>query len=373
MIKKIVFSITLLLLALLSSCGKQLPELSTADALAADTLGIERSLLQELLAKPLYEFSEKDIDTYLPYLQYTIPTIQERMKHLARKGIGQPYDIYLLGEYPAEIYDPQPLYSLDKSDCVVFTEHILAMAMAHDWQSFFSILQRIRYKDGIISYITRNHFSEYDWGPNNAWLADNITDVLGGKYIELDTAIVNKGRFFKNRDIPYYLPEDSIVWSYIPLKAMPLVLNKLQTGDIVNVVRGYKSGRWIGHFGMVMKDDDGTVYFLHSTTPQVKEQKFIELLDDIHASNLEKEALNAPLEQRNLEIKAYNMEHPDDPLPYERMNYYTLGYRFLRVKNDPLAEIMNKGQELRLQVVPIYPEAPKTSKQDSVLQGIRKP
>ena len=97
------------------------------------------------------------------------------------------------------------------------------------------------------------------------------------------------------------------------------------------------------------------------------------MLDDIKASNLEKEALNAPLEERNLEIKAYNMEHPEDPLPYERMNYYTLGYRFLRVNNDPLAEIMNKGQELRLQVVPIYPDAPKTSKQDSVLQGIIKP
>ena len=39
---------------------------------------------------------------------------------LARKNLGQPYDIYLLGEMPFETYDPQPIYCLSKSDCVVF-------------------------------------------------------------------------------------------------------------------------------------------------------------------------------------------------------------------------------------------------------------
>lgn len=371
MSRKISFTLIVLTLLILVGCKTRLPELSPADAAAADTLGIERIYLQKLLAKPLYKFSEEDINNYLPYLQYTIPTLQERMKHLARKGLGQPYDIYLLGEYPAEIYDRQPLYSLDKSDCVVYTEHILAMAMGHDWQSFFSILQRIRYKDGIISYITRNHYSEYDWGPNNAWLADDITDDLAGKYAELDTAYVNKGRFFKRNDVPYDMPRDSIIWKYIPMRAMPMVLNKLETGDIVNVVRGYKSGRWIGHFGMVMKDDDGTVYFLHSTTPKVKQQPFIEVIEDVNASNLEKEKYNAPLELKNLEIKAYNQEHPDEPQKYEKLKTYTLGYRFLRVKDDPLAEIMKEGQELRLQVVPIAMPAQKASKADSVLNAIK--
>ncbi len=370
MSKKIIPILMLVLLALTTSCTKKYPELSSSDALAADTLGIEQSYLQELLNKPLYEFSEKDIDTYLPYLQYTIPEIHERIKHLARKSLGQPYDIYLLGEYPTEIYDEQPLFCLDKSDCVVFTEHILAMAMGHDWQSFFSILQRIRYKDGIISYITRNHFSEYDWGPNNAWIADNITDKLAGKYVETDTAYIDKGRFFKRRGVPYHIEKDSIIWSYIPMKAMPLVLNKLQTGDIVNVVRGYKAGRWIGHFGMVMKDDDGTVYFLHSTNPKVIQQPFIEVLDKINASNLEKEKYNAPLELKNLEIKAYNKEHPEEPLPYEKLKTYTLGYRFLRVKDDPLKNIMQEGQELRLQVVPVNMPAPKASRPDSVLNDL---
>lgn len=371
MSRKTPLVIIIIMLVILAGCTKKLSELNIFDMAAADTLGIERSYLQELLAKPLYQFSEKDIDTYLPYLQYTIPRLQERIKHLARKGLGQTYNIYLLGEYPAEIYDDQPLYDLRESDCVVYTEHILAMAMGHDWQSFFSILQRIRYKDGVISYITRNHFSEYDWGPNNSWLADDITDELVGDLAEIDTIRVNKSNFFKRKNVPYEIPLDSIIWKYIPMDVMPHVLDKLETGDIVNVIRGYKSNRWIGHFGMVMKDDDANVYFLHSTHPEVIQQSFTEVIDNVNASNLKKEEYNAPLELKNLEINVYNKKHPDDPQKYEKLETYTLGYRFLRVKDDPLAEIMKEGQELRLQVLPITMPAQKSSKTDSVLKALK--
>jgi len=368
--KNAIITTFILIIILLAGCNKQLPELSAADQAAADTLDIKREYLQELIAKPLYKFNEADLDTYLPFLQYTIPDIHERMKHLARKNLEQPYEIYLLGEYPAEIYDRQPLFVLDKSDCVVFTEHILAMAMAHDWQSFFSILQRIRYKDGIISYINRNHYGGFDWGPNNTWLGDNITEELGGEHIELDTMKVKKGGFFARRGVPYFLPEDSLIWSYIPIEYMHEVLDKLQTGDLIGVVRGYKNNRWIGHFGMVMKDDDGSVYMLHSTPPKVIEQPYHEVIDRVIASNEEKREYNAPIEVRNKEIKAWNEEHEEDPKPFEKVKYYTLGYKFIRVKDDPLASIMKEGQELRLKVVPVYLDAVKSTKRDSVLQGL---
>lgn len=371
MVKKFTLFVLTVMMVLITSCGKQLPELSAADAAAADTLDIDRQYLRELIAKPLYKFNEEDIDNYLPYLQYTMPDLHERMKHLARKNLDQPYEIYLLGEYPAEIYDRQPLYVLDKSDCVVFTEHVLAMALGHDWQSFFSILQRIRYKDGVIGYTTRNHYGDYDWGPSNSWLADNITEKLGAERIVLDTMHVKKGKFFAKHNVPYYMPEDSMIWSYIPMDAMPGILDKLQTGDIINVVRGYKNNCWVGHFGIVIKDDDGTVYMLHSTTPRVKQQPYTEVLEKINASNLEKQEHNAPIEELNEEIKAYNKEHIDDPKPYEPVKYYTLGYRFLRVKDDPLSTIMKEGQEMRLQAVPVWPEATRASKRDSVLLGLK--
>jgi len=362
---------TLVIILTLTACGKKLPELTPEQAHAADTLGIDREILRELMAKPLYEFSERDIDIYLPYLQYTVPDLQERIRHLARKNLGQPYDIYLLGEYPVEIYDEQPLYNLKESDCVVFVEHTVSMALAHDWQSFFAILQRLRYMDGIISYTTRNHYGEYDWPENNTWLAKDISARLAGKRVGTDTVKVNKTNFFMKRGVPYALPEDSLVWAYIPIEIMPEMFHKLQTGDIVNVVRGYKNQKWVGHYGFVMVDEDGGVNFLHSTAPQVIEQDFPELVQLLMAANAEKAEKNAELELVNAEIKAHNALFPDSMRVYEPYLTQTLGYRFLRINEDPLGNLLEDGQELQLRVVPVTPQAVKTTKRDSVLNGLK--
>lgn len=368
--KRKIFTVLILIFILILSggCEKEPEELSAEQRLAADTLGIDHEQLKTMLFKPLYEFTPNEIDLYLPYLQYTIPGLQERVKHLARKNLGQPYDIYLLGEYPVEIYDSQPLYSLEEGDCVVFCEHILAMALAHDWQSFFSILQRIRYKNGIIGYTTRNHYGEYDWPRSNDWLAENITGELAGERLGYDTLKVDKGKFFKKRSVPYTLPKDSLIWSYIPLEIMPEILGQLETGDIVNVVRGYKQNKWVGHYGFVIVEND-SVYFLHSTSPEAIEQPFREVIDKATLSNLDKEKKNIEIELKNEEIKAYNEDHEEQKV-YESPIAYTLGYRFLRLRENPLQNIADEGRELRIAVVPVCQEAIKTTKRDSVLRGL---
>lgn len=361
----------LVILLTLTACSEKLPVLTTEQRKAADTLDIDRELLRELLAKPLYEFSEREIDVYLPWLQYSIPDLRERIRHLARKNLGQPYDIYLLGEFPAEIYDDQPLYNLKESDCVVFVEHTLSMALAHDWQSFFAILQRMRYKDGVISYATRNHYGEYDWPENNTWLAENISDCLAGERAAVDTVKINKTDFFKKRGVPYILPEDSLIWTYVPIDIMPEIFDRLRTGDIVNVVRGYKHNQWVGHYGFVIVDEDGSVNFLHSTAPGVIEQNFPELVERLMHSNAEKAEKNLEIERINTEIKAQNALFPDQLQAFEAPLTYTLGYRFLRPFDDPLKNLLQDGEELRLQVVPVLPKAVKASKRDSVLRVIR--
>ena len=107
-----------------------------------------------LLDKPLYQFNELEVDAYLRYLGATEPDLRQRIIHLARKNLGQPYELYLLGEMPFEPYDPQPLYCLGKSDCVVFAEHTYAMAHRHNWPSFMKMLQRLRYRDGHLGVTT---------------------------------------------------------------------------------------------------------------------------------------------------------------------------------------------------------------------------
>src|SRR3972149_3292460 len=157
--------------------------------------------------KPLYQFSEAEVDAYLANLQAVEPDLRKRIVHLARKNLGQPYELYLLGEMPFETHDPQPIYCLGKSDCLVFAEHTYAMALTGDWPAFIRMLQRIRYRDGQIGVATRNHYTEADWNPSNRWLVRDVTADLAGDAAVRFEQKIERAKFLKNRygltvDIP---------------------------------------------------------------------------------------------------------------------------------------------------------------------------
>jgi hypothetical protein len=156
--------------------------------LSSSALAAESRSVEQLAAVPLYQFTEPEVGAYLAHLHAAEPDLRKRIVHLARKNLGQPYELYLLGEAPFETHDPQPLYCLTKSDCLVFTEHTLAMALSRDWTGFMRLLQRVRYRDGQIGVVTRNHFTESDWNPSNRWLARDITAELASRFLSKNTA-----------------------------------------------------------------------------------------------------------------------------------------------------------------------------------------
>jgi hypothetical protein len=331
----------MLLLILISGCGIMYPkwksvQLSENDRKFAQIAQVEEDALRQMIAKPLYKFSEREIDVYLGYLQWIEPDLTARIQHLARKNIDQSYDIYLLGEFPVEIYDDQPLYSLKKSDCLVFTEHIYAMALSYDWESFFAMLQRIRYKNGEISLITRNHYTEYDWNVNNSWLVEDITDELAGDNVSDVVSIIDKARFFRKWDIGQMIPVDSLSWSYIPYEFVPEIIDQLQPGDFVNIVRGYSPSKcWVGHVGFITKSDNGIVNFLHSHKPKVSEEPLIRYIEDNVKYNEEKLMKNQEIMTFNEKMKiSEKTEKSKRPLPY----FY--GFKFLRVREDPMWELI---------------------------------
>ena len=206
----------------------------------------------KLADKPLYKFTEAEVGAYLGHLQATEPNLRKRIVHLARKNLGQPYDIYLLGEMPFETYDPQPIYCLTKSDCVVFAEHTYAMALTGDWPAFMRMLQRIRYRDGQIGVATRNHYTEADWVKSNHWLVRDITrDIAGDRGVAFDERI-DRAKFLKGRygltvDIPVEMHHDL----YLPYTEIDRIADHLQDGDFVNVgPRRGEAGRLAGRRGV---------------------------------------------------------------------------------------------------------------------------
>lgn len=265
-------------------------------------------------SQPLYELSPAELQTRLPAFQASQADLPERAIEIARANIGQPYDLYLLGEAPFETIDPQPIYNLQKSDCVVFVEHTLAMAMTRDFPSFIRMLQRIRYHDGQIGVRTRNHYTEADWNVNNRWLLREITDEVAGPNVKQFKQTVDRKGFFKERyKIDVDVPKQSIVESYVPFEHIDAAKAKLRTGDVVNFVKGTSdTSAWVHHVGFVAVMPDGAVHLIHSTSPKVREES----IDVFIARNTENNAKNDA---------AGKARHR--------------GFKFLRLVDDPIANL----------------------------------
>lgn len=236
--------------------------------------------IKRLKLAPLYSFNEKDVDAYLKFLAKDETDPIARVMHLARKQIGQAYQIFLLGEGPYEVFDPDPMYCLEKSDCVTFVEHTYAMALSRDWPGFFRTLQRLRYKDGKVGMVTRNHESVADWNVNNAWLFEEITPKLGdGKAATAMHMVWKPAKFFAQYNIGQDLPDVTISSTYIPRAKVESILSELKDGDVAQVVRGNAREQYVGHFGLVARGKDGAVNMIHSAEPAVREQGILDYME----------------------------------------------------------------------------------------------
>lgn len=363
------YLIILITLLMISSCGIMQPKwkrvvITKEETEALNLLNIQPDKLKELKSKPLFKLTPNELDIYLGYLQSIEPDLRKRIQHLAQKCVGQPYQLYLLGEFPFEIYDPDPLYSLKKSDCVVFSEHIYAMALSYDWKSFFSMLQRIRYKNGEIGLATRNHYTEFDWDVNNNWLVQDVTEALAGDQTAWVTTVVDRAKFLSKWGIGQLIPVETVRWSYLPYELLPKVIDKLQPGDFVNIVRGYENNKWVGHVGLITRGEDGTVNFLHSTNPKVKQQPLMDLYNSAGQSNEERKRFNEAAQLKNQKIMAANARirqknngiksAKEKPLIATKPYFY--GFKFLRLREDPLWELMKREGPLApaIKISPIF-------------------
>ena len=199
------------------------------------------------------------------------------------------------------------------------------MALGHNWSSFMGLLQRIRYRDGKIGVVTRNHYTEVDWNASNRWLMHDLTKELAG-----DTAVtfkqkIDRSRFFKKRyGLEIDIAKEDHTDAYLPFEEIERAKAKLKDGDFVNIVRGvinknappnavFGGSAWVGHVGMIVHGADGKVHLIHSAKPAVRE----ELLDDYIAKEKKK--------NRRTRMQPANSR--------------LLGFKFLRLKEKPLENL----------------------------------
>ena len=225
--------------------------------------------------KQIYQMSPEEVHSYIASMQRQEPDLRKRIAAIGRRNIGQPYVLNLLGEYPYQLHDRLPMFSLESSDCVVFAEHTYAMALSQSWEEFFWMLQRIRYKDGVVGVASRNHYTEQDWDINNGWLVTDISAALAGPDGPSYQLTVDRERFLKTRhhterSIPVQVSREA----YVAKDKVAEVLPQLQDGDFVNVISTRDGAYWASHVGLIVTGPHGERNFLNSAEPQVREESF---------------------------------------------------------------------------------------------------
>ena len=284
------FASLLLATAALGGCASQTPLPPAVPAPTAAATAAAPVVIETVLQKQIYQMTPAEAGRYVAWVNTAEPDLRHRIAAIGRKNLGQPYLLNLLGEFPFEVHDDLPMFSLERSDCVVFAEHTYAMALSRSWEEFFWMLQRIRYRDGVIGVATRNHYTETDWNVANNWLVTDISAQLAGTNGPSYGMRIDRARFLKTRhNTVRDIPVETSRQSYVAKEQVAAIASQLLEGDFVNVISTRDGEHWASHVGLVVLGPNGERHFLHSSEPKVREETF----DSFIARAAEREARNA--------------------------------------------------------------------------------
>lgn len=144
------------------------------------------------------------IQLYSELAKTPTENMANRLEIISHYFLGKPYLLGALGEGENARYDQSPRYRKDGFDCETIVDTVLAIALASNVEGFEQCIDRIRYKNGQVDFITRNHFTDLDWNKNNqnqGYLVDitqQITDKTKQPIAQIATAIINKPAWYQH-------------------------------------------------------------------------------------------------------------------------------------------------------------------------------
>jgi hypothetical protein len=220
------------------------------------------------------------------------------MAKVSESFLGKPYVADPLGEGAKARFDRDPRLRLDGFDCTTFIETVLAISKSRRSQDVGSMMDRIRYKRGNVSFETRNHFTGVDWIANNsrAGYVRDITIEVAGSNARLAEALIEKDEWYRHlsadrlsgveesmkgkrleelRALSRNHGKSLESMPYIPKETIdknPELLEKIPQGSIINIVRpNWDLTKQIGthmnvsHQGLAIHKG-GVVYFRHASS-----------------------------------------------------------------------------------------------------------
>ena len=204
-------------------------------------------------------------------------------------SIIQQVSEQLLGsEYVAGLLDKSAtetlVISLQKFDCMLFLESVLAIARnitsqdrdPYDYNQFTQNVAEQRYANGeLTDYCSRLHYFSH-WIDDNQQrgLVTNITADIGGvtEARKLDFMTQHRTSYnqLKSNDANYDCIAkveqnlNQLPFSYIPTEKITTIYDQLKPGDIIGIATKIK-GLDFTHTGLVYRDRDGNTGLIHAS------------------------------------------------------------------------------------------------------------
>jgi hypothetical protein len=186
------------------------------------------------------------------------------MQWVALQLLGKPYSIALLDRKT-----PEYLYiSLANTDCMLFIEEVVALSELIknndlNMHNFTREIYKLRYH-GSLAYCNRNHYFK-DWAISNQTLFIDEAKILTGITYPYKAHVISDN-LAKSESNPHFVDlacikaRENLInqedLGFIPLAILPKYLSRIQSGDIVGIVRESK-GRPddIYHLGIAYVND----------------------------------------------------------------------------------------------------------------------
>jgi hypothetical protein len=179
----------------------------------------------------------------------------ERISYLSRQFLGIQYK----GNTLAGDVDTEELFTvnLEEMDCSTFIDYVAAMSLSDSFSSFRANLKRVRYQNGIVSFVRRNHFFT-DWAAYNPGLFEDVTaEIAPGR-----TRKIAKQLNVKEDGLPFVPGVRPVRRDicYIPSQAMDeAVVDRLESGDYIGIYSGMK-GLDVSHVGVYIREGDNIIF-----------------------------------------------------------------------------------------------------------------
>ncbi|WP_407457573.1 D-alanyl-D-alanine carboxypeptidase/D-alanyl-D-alanine-endopeptidase [Fibrobacter sp.] len=151
-----------------------------------------------------------------------------RLEYFSRMMKGTPYRLGPMGESYLDSIENKPIVYMDSVDCVTYLEHVLAMAIAPNENAIAPLLQKIRYKDGIIDYVHRKHYLLADWVGEGKFA--RVMQVPGDTVVK---RTMPRQSFFKAKKIKFSTPDAPMDLRYLPYDRAVELASKPYDGPLM--------------------------------------------------------------------------------------------------------------------------------------------